>query len=302
MAYFIQDLLTALNDLDIRPEALKPAPLLQHSIPEKIRLNPAVSVAVSIANSIFGRSKLRAPVQDLGKDPCAVISWKLNRIQTETLINRCRKEEVSVHSALSTAFQAAQYEVQGEKKYFATIYTPANIRNRLTKQVGKTFGLYFSEVYIKQKYCPKQDFWKMARVFHRQIQKSTTDQKLLVINKLIEKVGLSLLIPLMVKQVKNPKIRFGYMISNLGKLDVNADPGPHCIREFYGPMVYVNCAEKSIGVTTIDGKMHFTLTWLTSVLDENIVRTIKKHVVQNLDNATANNSYSKIDEHLFTGH
>ncbi len=287
VAYFIRDLLDSLDDSPARFPQVSTPPLLEDSLPQKIILNPAVCAAVAIANFFFGRSKLRAPLNDLGKDPCAIVSWQLNHTQTDGFVRRCRREGVSVHSALTTAFQEAQYQVQGEKKHFSVIYTPASIRNRLTRQVGKAFGLYFSEVYIRQKYLPERGFWQMARVFHGQIQKATTDQKLLAVNKLIEKVTPSLLVMLMIKQVKNPKIRFGYMVSNLGRLDFGAEPGHHRVKAVYGPIVYVNCAEKAVGVATVAGRMYFTLTWLTSILDPDIVEKIKKRTVRILLQATA---------------
>jgi NRPS condensation-like uncharacterized protein len=285
VSYLMHDVLTQLGlpEADL-PEAADP-PYLDHSLPEHISCNFFLQTTIKLLNLATGWRKKPQPVKTIKKEPCGLITWQLNRTQTQELILRCRQEGVSVHSGLSTAFQAAQFDVQEPKKYFTKIYTPVSVRNRLAKNIGKTFGFYSSETYIPQPYHPGNSFWDTARSFQNRIKKYTTDQKTLGLIQLFTAASLQTLAPLMLLAVKKPKIRFGYMISNLGKLDFPEHYGPYQLKTMYGPMVYINCAEKAVGITTAAGRMTFSLTYLHSAISSETVEKIRENSVKWLERA-----------------
>ncbi len=51
----------------------------------------------------------------------SMVLVELSEEQTTTLVERCRREEVTVNSAISTAFLAAQMIVQGKKPHHSNI-------------------------------------------------------------------------------------------------------------------------------------------------------------------------------------
>ena len=283
VSYLIRDLLTQLGQPTITLPRFTNPPLLDHSLPDHIPCNFFLKTAISLVNLALSWLKKPEAVDNTGKEPCGLITWQLSRTQTKTLIRKCRKEGVSIHSVLSTAFQAAQFEIQGTKKHFTKIYTPVSVRNRLSKNIGEVFGFYTSETYIPLPYHPENNFWQTARSFQAQIKKYTTDQKTLGLIKLFNTASLQTLAPLMLSAIKKPKIRFGYMISNLGKLDFPEQYGVYQLKAIYGPMVYINCAEKAIGVTTVSGRMTFSLTYLHSVINSETIEKIHENSVKWLE-------------------
>ncbi|WP_143288128.1 phthiocerol/phthiodiolone dimycocerosyl transferase family protein [Calothrix rhizosoleniae] len=107
-----------------------------------------------------------------------MLSVELSAAQTSALVERCRKEEVTVNTALTTAFIGAQYMVQGDKPYHSSIGVAANLRERLQIPVGEVMGFYAGLVTLKCKYNGRRNFWENARRFHRKIKPLFTNKTL----------------------------------------------------------------------------------------------------------------------------
>jgi NRPS condensation-like uncharacterized protein len=107
-----------------------------------------------------------------------VFSIELSEEETSALIARCRKENVTVNSALAAAFAGAQSFVEGEKPYHAKIAVGTNLRDRLPISVGEGMGYYAGAVELKFKYNHKRSFWENAWKFHKKIQPKFTNKNL----------------------------------------------------------------------------------------------------------------------------
>jgi NRPS condensation-like uncharacterized protein len=108
----------------------------------------------------------------------ALFSIELSEAETSALLARCRKEKVTVNSALTTAFSGAQSFVGGERPYHAKIVVAANLRDRIPNPAGEGMGMYAGGVELKFKYNHKRGFWENARVFHNKIQPKLTNKNL----------------------------------------------------------------------------------------------------------------------------
>ena len=80
---------------------------------------------------------------------------ELSEAQTSAVVDRCRKNGVTVNSALTIAFVGAQHIVQGDKPYHSSIGVAANLRGRLRRPVGQVMGFYAGLVTPKFKYMQK---------------------------------------------------------------------------------------------------------------------------------------------------
>ncbi len=107
-----------------------------------------------------------------------ILSIELSEAQTSALVARCREQNITVNSALTTAFSAAQSFVEGEKPYHEKIVVAASLRDRLPNSPGEGMGMYAGGVELKFKYDPKQSFWENARAFHNTIQPRYTNKNL----------------------------------------------------------------------------------------------------------------------------
>ena len=107
-----------------------------------------------------------------------MFSVELSEAQTSALVARCRKEGVTVNSALAAAFVGAQYSIQGDKPYHSKIGVAGNVRGRLQKPAGEVVGFYAGVVTLKYKYDGRKDFWENARRFHKKAKPRYTNKNL----------------------------------------------------------------------------------------------------------------------------
>jgi len=106
------------------------------------------------------------------------LSIELPEAETCALVALCRKEGVTVNSALTAAFSGAQSFVEGERPYHAKIVVAANLRDRIPNPVGEGMGMYAGGVELKFKYNHKRSFWENARRFHKRIRPKFTNKHL----------------------------------------------------------------------------------------------------------------------------
>ena len=231
----------------------------------------------------------------------SILNWELTEAQTSTLVSRCHQEEVTVNSALYTAFLAAQTDIQGSSQdYLQNILIPVDFRSRLTQPIGEAVGFYASAgVNFRLKYNPKKSFWDMVRMMDRKIKQKLTDknifqsQKLNLLSpslmdgliftkhgKLNDEMASKLL-----KKKGLDKIFTGIVISNLGKLDIPVDYGNLHLEALMGPAVYSDGVEKILEVVTVAGKMHLTLTFGDTIIATDVVVKVKDAAMKYLTEA-----------------
>ncbi|HYG66561.1 MAG TPA: condensation domain-containing protein, partial [Anaeromyxobacteraceae bacterium] len=140
MAFLFRDLLRSLADPDAPVAALDaPArdadllpPRVRRGMPRSARrFRLALRLARAWAWLRFGGGSDAAPAPS----PRRVLrhrSWELGPDETARLRARCRREGVSVQSAICAALSAG----------FPTIQMPVDLRSRLARPVGEAFGFF----------------------------------------------------------------------------------------------------------------------------------------------------------------
>jgi hypothetical protein len=135
-------------------------------------------------------------------------SWQLTPDQTSRLRARCRREGVSVQSAICTAFLPG----------FPSIQMPVNLRPLLARPVGESVGFYVGAAQLELTYRAARGFWGNARRVQRRLRRALRDPFRLY--RLFSKVVpaeavrelLGLLVTIMTRQ--RP-----FSVTNLGQLD-----------------------------------------------------------------------------------
>jgi hypothetical protein len=107
-----------------------------------------------------------------------LFSIELSEAETSAFVARCKREEVTVNSALATAFGGAQSFVEGEQPYHAKFLVAANVRDRIPDPAGEGMGMYAGGVELKFKYDHKRSFWENARDFHQRAKPKFTNKNL----------------------------------------------------------------------------------------------------------------------------
>lgn len=187
LAYLARDLMIHMGDPQRTVEVL-PDPVVvdRDTMPQGVSLNPVVRLFINRINRQWERDKIVFDEEDYraineaywARYEHRILSIELTEAETAALVERCRKEGVTVNSALTAAFVGAQGRVEGEKPYHPSIAVAANVRDRLRRPAGEVMGFYAGMVTLKHKYEARLSFWENARRLHRKVQPLFTDKSL----------------------------------------------------------------------------------------------------------------------------
>ena len=101
-----------------------------------------------------------------------IVLLELKKDETERLTAHCREHEITVGSAVTTAFLAAYRDICGPfKGRHKKVDVPYDLRMRVDKPVGDVFCNFASIFGVKFAYDPHKSFWQNAQAFHRRVQR-----------------------------------------------------------------------------------------------------------------------------------
>jgi len=222
-----------------------------------------------------------------------LISWELTSEETSALIKRCREEKVTVNTAVCTAFLTAQNELQGREQDFRNqIGMAVSVRNKMKIDVGEAFGFYASSLTTQLKAKENSPFWDMARGFQKKIKKSlktTNPFRMLISNEIdsglidslyFDKYGLidNKMSKMFLRKMNWDKLNYGFSITNVGKVDIPKTYNTLELKCVYGPIVYSDVNEKTVGITTAGNQMTFVLTHNKDNVDAETINKLKDQV------------------------
>jgi hypothetical protein len=178
-------------------------------------------------------------------------TWELTQDETRRLRERCRREGVSVQSALCAAFLTS----------FRAIHTPVSLRAALARPVGESVGLFVGSADVRMRVRPTRDLWANARRFQRRLQAALRDPFRIfrLFSKAVTVEESGALGKLMVRLASSGR---PFAITNLGELD-----GPRGARltsrgltleSFFGAVTGI-VDSSVLTVYTLGGRMHLHL-------------------------------------------
>lgn len=187
LAYLARDLMVHLGEPGRKVEVLPdPVPIDRDNMPADVSLGSIARLFINRINKQWEKDKVFFDQEDYGNLNEAywmnykhqMFSIELSEAQTLALVERSRGEDVTVNTALATAFAGAQYIVQGDESYDPNIGVAGSLRDRLPKPAGEAMGFYAGVVTLPFKYDRKRDFWENARRFHRKVKPLYTNKSL----------------------------------------------------------------------------------------------------------------------------
>ncbi len=285
VAYLLRDVLYCLSGQENRVPVYEDISVTRDTLPAHIQIPFLVKAGIAAAN--FFISTLLPPLKTVEKietKESEVLLWSISREQTAGLVAACKKQGVTVHAAISTLFQEAQQNIQGEKSFYKKIYTPVNIRSRLRPEVGGAFGLFASEAYIPCKYDSKKDFWDNVQIVHDTIKHKTTDAKvlnLLLIADAVKPEVIDRVSVFLMKKISS--LHFGYIISNLGRLNFKERYGDLTLKAMNGPVIYIPLVEKTLTLLTVNQQMFFTFTYQPTSILLTEIEQVRDNAMELLD-------------------
>ena len=186
LAYLARDIMTYLGDENHEIEVLPdPAPVNKDNLPAEVGVNRVVKYFINRINKSWAKKPTYFDQLDylsLNKAywmtfEHKVISVELSESQTNSLVERCRKEKVTVNTAITSAFATAQSNILGDKAN-SNIAIAGNLRDYLPKPAGEAVGNFAAGVNLKYEPDQKQSFWDSTRKLHKKLKKLYTAKSL----------------------------------------------------------------------------------------------------------------------------
>ncbi|NOH10026.1 MAG: hypothetical protein HND51_00115 [Chloroflexi bacterium] len=186
LAYLARDLMVCLGDPTAELQVLPaPEPITVKNLPRDASLSGIVKFFIKRIKQKWAEEIIIFDQEDYEALNAAywqnfhheILSIELSEAETKALVARCRKENVTVNSAIIMAFSGAQNFVEGRKPHHAKTASAVSLRDRLPESPGEGMGYYAAGVELKYKYNPNKSFWENARQYHKKIQPHLTANK-----------------------------------------------------------------------------------------------------------------------------
>jgi NRPS condensation-like uncharacterized protein len=186
LAFLARDLMIHLGDPTREVEILPdPVPMDKDNLPQDVSINRIVKFFINNISKKWKKNEIYFDQEDYRNLNEAY--WKnfkhqmlpieLSEAQTTELVERCRKEGVTVNTALTAAFVGAQSVVQ-EGKVNPNVVIAGNLRDRLLRPAGEAMGYFAGGASLKYKYDSKKNFWENARKLHQRVKPLYTNKNL----------------------------------------------------------------------------------------------------------------------------
>lgn len=267
MAFLMRDLVDLLNDPNIEISPINSPMNKEDIFPSKIRKKiPKSAFRTKIFLLLLkvyyflrhGKRKEHLHyASEYKEDDLRLISWNLSKEETNLFIRLCKMRQVSVHSAICTAFLPD----------ISIINNPVNLRGRLSYPIGEAFGLYAGAAIVNMKYKDNYDFWENAIRYQKTLRLSLRDKKVYKIFKMVHTgVSIDVLKDLAALFFEVAVPQEAFAITNLGSLDrlgIALDSKKFSIDSFYGAISFAMGAI-TVLVYTMRGKMYFNFHYLES--------------------------------------
>jgi NRPS condensation-like uncharacterized protein len=82
----------------------------------------------------------------------------------------------------------------------------------------------------------------------------------------------------LLKKMMWDKVNYGCVITNVGRIDIPTTYGDLQIDAVYGPLVYSDVNEKTMGVITVGNRITFWMSYNESVIDSGIATQFRDEV------------------------
>jgi NRPS condensation-like uncharacterized protein len=312
LVYLIRDIMTFLGNPGKDAEPLPMPPVLDMDcFPGTAKISLLPRLVLGHFNNAWVKQRVVFREEDYrriynnfwDKENLNIISHTMEEGNLNSLVLRCKKEGITVNSAVSTAFIIAQNVVQKSVTHFSKTGIAANLRSRMADSPGEGMGLFAGGNAIRLKYDAEKSLWILARKFDRQVKKLLTDgQKLydmLLFNildqTLIDAVYFHLFgdfenktVARFIKLLHFDKKTPGLGVTNLGRVDIPLIYGTYKLETLFFVPPNIPGGEKILGVVTAGGRMNLSLACLQSGMDAVTMKMVMDCATDCIDKAVKN--------------
>lgn len=248
----IDDVVAALNGVQLNdlpvPESVDDA--IKRALPPTTFDVPPADPRMAIP------AKIR-PFDGTAPDIAAV---ELSREDTSRLVQRCRAEHTTVHSAILVAKSLVRAEELGED--FVRVLSPINVRE--TIGVGEVYGLYISGALTAVAAEGDASFWDRARAVGAELAISRSAPAVAAVTAAVQNGVAVDAEPVDAERFLAEMLPSELLITNLGVRNLTAT-GPITPVAVWGPAVHEQfVGEYVTGVVTYQGRLRMVTCAYTS--------------------------------------
>jgi len=207
----------------------------------------------------------------------------LTEDQTTALVNGCKKEGVTVHAAICAAWLPAfslEFKTSSTRRL---VSSPVNLRDRLPLKIDETSGVFLVTVTIGTDASPNVNFWETAREFKDNFLSSLIEDNYFFDMLLYDKVFSDFTTE--ADMLSNNKPKYDFSITNLGHLLFGERYGSLSVDTLYGPLVNTSEYERTVGVSTIKGKLTMTFLLRRSNMSDEQAKALQSRALALLGEA-----------------
>jgi NRPS condensation-like uncharacterized protein len=187
LAYLARDLMVHLGDPSAEVEILPdPAPITLDNLPSGVSVPGLVKKIIQKIKDQWAEEIVFFDQKDY--EALSETYWEhfdhkifpieLTEEETSAIVARCKKEGITVNSAITAAVSGALTFVEGEKPHNAETVVATSLRDPLPNPAGEAMGYYAQGVQMKLKYNHMKSFWDNARKYHKKIKPNFTTKKM----------------------------------------------------------------------------------------------------------------------------
>ncbi len=190
LAYLARDIMIYLGNPTKEVELLPPAPLVdEDNIPSDIKPSLMMRIFGKSINKKWEKSEVIFDYDNFyalheafwKKYTYKAHLYELPKDDTKSLVIACRKNGVTVNTALIIAFAIAQNQLNSKSlNYLQNLSFAVNLRNLLNNPIEEQFGFFAGGMQLKYKYSEKDCFWEAAKKFHNKAKPDKAREQALI--------------------------------------------------------------------------------------------------------------------------
>lgn len=215
-----------------------------------------------------------------------VIPHLLDEATARLLVERARREETTVHGALSAALILGTLADAGVKRARVVFGSPVNVRDQLVPPVGEDVGLFVSMLGFSAPVRTDVPFWDLARAVRRQLEadlrRNAPLAMLAFMPIALRLLGAYRLPPRRLVERWERNIRTTTGLTNLGRLTIETRHGPLSIEECHFAAAPSALGDFLATATSLHGRIQWNFVWTDPLLDEAHATALVNDIVHRL--------------------
>ena len=310
-----ENIFESINDTNKKTEKNWNSPLLiRDNFPKNTSGNILSKIMIKIINNkwkkeetLFDKKDVRNLHEAYWKNnKYSIIVKEFSKEETKKITEACHQNNVTVTSALCTAFFLANQKILEKKKQKIDI--TVDLQPRLTRSVKNTMGYYVGETHVKFKYNIKKSFWDNVNFFHKKIKIKLESEEMfreiidigymhptlidatafMYIGKNVDSSEYGYqkihdfsnkksVVHFLLNKVKSNKPDL--VISNIGKIKIPDEHHPLKVLRIVPLPSFSDDVNITLGAATFDGKLTLCLNFVEQTIDRATAKNILKEAI-----------------------